>query len=328
MNGDVERVLASAFPERQVASTTAATGSDSEGNETVRVRFADGAVVFLKVAVDDGPWVRERLARDAAALRYARRHAVVRVPDVLAVETAGTPAYVATAALSGTAIATDWPVDSTVARATVLRAVGRALAGVHVADGFDRHARIRGWSDERDGFELASGSWSSVLEETLSARVDEGFPERFRDCVADVLAAVDSATRTLDAAPATLVHDDPRPENCLVDSGGPGLVDWETAMVGDPALDVVRAEAQYVERADVEDADDDRLRRALRAGYRDHAGRLPDGFAERYPLYRAVTFLETVRTFERWTPNAPERVEDLASWVRGELAVRLDTVDG
>ncbi|WP_227134176.1 phosphotransferase family protein [Halorubellus salinus] len=326
MKGDVERVLAAAFPEREVASTTAASGSDSVGNETVRVRFADGAVAFLKVAVDDGAWVRERLARDAAALRYARRHADVRVPDVLAVETTGTPAYVATAALSGTAIATDWPVDSTVARATVLRAVGRALAGVHAADDFERHARIRGWSDERDGFALASGSWSSVLEETLDARVDEEVPDRFRDCVADVLAAVDAASGELDVAPVTLVHDDPRPENCLVDSGGPGLVDWETAMVGDPALDVARAEAQYVERADLEDADNDRLRRALRAGYRDHAGLLPDGFSERYPLYRAVTFMETVRTFDRWAPDAPEPVDDLASWVRGELAVRLDAV--
>ncbi|WP_323677717.1 aminoglycoside phosphotransferase family protein [Halorubellus sp. PRR65] len=328
MEKTVEGVLAAAFPGRRVAATSTAMGSDRLGSETVRVRFADDTVVYLKVAVDDGAWVRERLARDAAATRYARRHADVRVPDVLAVDVTGTPAYVATAALSGTAIETDWPVDSTVARATVLRAVGRALAGVHAADGFDRHARIRGWSDADDGFDLASGPWSSVLEQTLRARAGERFPDRFRDCVADVLAAIDDASDVLDAAPATLVHDDPRPENCLVDSAGPGLVDWETAMVGDPALDVVRAEAQYVERTDVDGADDDRLRRALRAGYRDHAGRLPDGFSDRYPLYRAVSVLEAARTFDRWAPDAPEPLAELASWVRGELAVRLDALDG
>jgi aminoglycoside phosphotransferase (APT) family kinase protein len=326
MKGEVEAALAAAFPERAVASTARATGSDRPGNETVRVRFADDAVAYLKVAVDGGERARERLTRDAAATRYANRHANVRVPEVLAVETAGTPAYVATAALSGTAIASDWPVDSTVARATVLRAVGRALAGVHAADDFGRHAHVR--SGDAGGLEVDSGAWSTVLGETLRARADESFTERFRDCLGDVLAAVDATAGALDAAPATLVHDDPRPENCLVDSGGPGLVDWETAMIGDPALDVARAEAQYVERADVDDADADRLRRALRAGYRDRAGTLPAAFSDRYPLYRAITFLETARTFEHWAPDAPESIADLASWVRGELTVRLDGVDG
>ena len=326
MKGGVEAALSGAFPGRAVASTTTATGSDRAGNETVRVRFADGTIAYLKVAVEGGEHARERLARDAAATRYANRYANVRVPEVLAVEASGTPAYVATAALSGTAIASEWPVDSTVARATVLRAVGRALAGVHAADDFETHAHVRG--GDADGLDLDPGAWSTVLGETLQARADESFAERFRDCLGDVLAAVDATASALDAAPATLVHDDPRPENCLVDSDGPGLVDWETATIGDPALDVARAEAQYVERAAVDDADSDRLRRALRAGYRDRAGRLPAAFSDRYPLYRAITFLETARTFEHWAPDAPESTADLASWVRSELSVRLDALDG
>ncbi|NHN43404.1 phosphotransferase [Halorubellus sp. JP-L1] len=328
MRDGVERALSRAFPERAVAETSRVSGSDRPGNETVRVRFADDVVAFLKVAVDGGATARERLSRDAAATRYARWNADVRVPEVLAVDASGTPAYVATAALSGTAIATDWPVDSTVARATVLRAVGRALAGVHAAADFDEHARIRGGSDDGERLDLEPGPWSTVLEDAMTARADALFADRFRDRLPDVLAAVDAASDGLDAAPATLVHDDPRPENCLVDSDGPGLVDWETALVGDPALDLVRAEAQYVERAAIADADGGRLRRALRAGYRDHAGRLPDGFVERHPLYRVVTFLDAVRTFEHWAPDASEDVDDLAAWVRGELDVRLDAVDG
>lgn len=325
MEGSVEVALAAVFPDREVTSRTPAVGSDRPGNETVRVQFADGDVAFLKVAVDEGERARERLRRDAAATRYARWHADVRVPAVLVARPDAHPAFVATAALPGTAIASEWPVDSTVARATVLRAVGRALAGVHHADDFGGHAHVRG--GDADGLALERGSWSSVLAATLRERADELFAARFRDCLADVLAAVDASASALDAAPATLVHDDPRPENCLVDSDGPGLVDWETALVGDPALDVARAEFQYVERADVGDADCDRLRRALRAGYRDHAGRLPDGFADRHALYRAVTFLETARTFDAWAPDAPEATADLASWVRGELDVRLDAVD-
>jgi len=328
MHSDVEAALAATFPDREVASTAPAGGSDRPGNETRRVEFADGGVAYLKVAVDDSPGARERLARDGAATRYARRHADVRVPDVLAVDASGTPAYVATAALSGTAIATDWPVDSTVARATVLRAVGRALAGVHAADDFEGHAHVRGGSADGSALDLDAGAWSTVLRETLAARAEELFADRFRDRLPDVLAAVDAASGVLDGAPATLVHDDPRPENCLVDSDGPGLVDWETALVGDPALDVVRAESQYVERADVADADADRLRRALRAGYRDHASRLPAGFADRHALYRVVTFLDVARTFDLWAPDAQADVDDLAAWVRGELDVRLDAVDG
>jgi aminoglycoside phosphotransferase (APT) family kinase protein len=338
MDDGVERALRRAFPDREVSAASPVPRSDRPGNGTVRADFADGAVAYLKVAVDGGERARERLRRAAAATRYARWHADVRVPEVLAAEPDGDRptaiddgaatepdpcrGYVATAALSGTAIATDWPAESTVARATVLRAVGRALAGVHAADEFSGHARIR--DGDADGLELDRGSWSRTLSTTLSARADALFADRFRDCyerVMDVLAA--NRTR-LDAAPAALVHDDPRPANCLVDSDGPGLVDWETAMVGDPALDVARAEAQYVERADVDDADRDRLRRALRAGYRDRAGRLPVGFGDRYPLYRAVTFLDTARTFEHWAPDAPEPVDELATWVRETLRSRLD----
>jgi len=338
MDDGVERALSRAFPERAVEGTSPVPGSDRPGNAAVRVAFADGEVAYLKLARDGGSRARERLARDAAAMRYARWHADVRVPEVLAADPEGDrptatgdgaaaepercPGFVATAALSGTAIATDWPAESTVARATVLRAVGRALAGVHEADAFGGHARIR--DGDADGLDLDRGSWSTVLSATLSARADALFADRFRDCHERVLALVDSNRTRLDAAPATLVHDDPRPENCLVDSDGPGLVDWETAMVGDPALDVARAEAQYVERADVADDDASRLRRALRAGYRDRAGTLPVGFGDRYPLYRAVTFLDTARTFEHWAPDAPEPVDDLAAWVRETLDDRLD----
>jgi aminoglycoside phosphotransferase (APT) family kinase protein len=320
----VDTVLERAFPERTVTASSAVPGSDHPGNETVRVRFAGGDVAYLKVAVDGGERARDRLARDAAATRYARWHADVRVPEVLVAAVDADPGCVATAELAGTAIATDWPVDSTVARATVLRAVGRALAGVHEADDFVGHAQIRG--GDADGLDLERGSWSTVLADTLAARADEMFADRFRDLQTDVVDALAVNSRRLDAAPATLVHDDPRPENCLVDSDGPGLVDWETAMVGDPALDVARAEAQYVERADVDDAGRGRLRRALRAGYRDHAGTLPVGFGDRYPLYRAVTFLDTARTFEHWAPDAAEPLEDLDAWVRTELSTRLETV--
>jgi aminoglycoside phosphotransferase (APT) family kinase protein len=143
-----------------------------------------------------------------------------------------------------------------------------------------------------------------VTRRRRGTRADELFAERFRDCLADVLAAVTANADVLDAAPATFVHDDLRPENCLVDSAGPGLVDWETAV------------------ATSTDSG------ALRAGYRDHAGTLSDAFSERSPLYRAVTSLETARTFEYWAPDAAEPVDDLASRVRDELDVRLDAPDG
>lgn len=320
MEGAVERAVAAAFPERTVSTRTVAPRSDRPGNRTVRLQFTDDSVAYLKVAVDDQPEARARLAREAAAIAYASEHTAVRVPQVLAADTDGTPAYVATAALSGTVIATDWPAGSAVARATVLRAVGRALADVHTAR-FDEHAVIHGGT--ADDLTLDRGSWTDVLTTTLEDRATELFADRFRDHNDQLLDALRDSWAVLDDAPATLVHDDPRPENCLVDSAGPGLVDWETAMIGDPALDVTRAEAQYVERADVDQDGADRLRRALRAGYRDHAGTLPDGFGDRYPIYRAVTFLDTARTFEYWAPNADEPADDLATWVDAEFESRL-----
>lgn len=88
-------------------------------------------------------------------------------------------------------------------------------------------------------------------------------------------------------------------------------------------LDLCFAENQYIERPGVNIPD--QLYEALRDGYRDHAGGLPDGFDWSRPLYRAVTFLLLqVATFDDWAPQASEPTEELAEWVREEADRRID----
>jgi aminoglycoside phosphotransferase (APT) family kinase protein len=328
MDPAVETALTDAFPGRDVATVTDQPGSEHPGNRTVRVEFADGGMAYLKVAVDGD---RERIARDAAAMRYAGAHADVRVPAVLAAGSEADPPYVATAPLAGTPIADSWSAADAEERARLLRAVGHGLAGVHAA-GFDGPGRIVGGDTARLDLAAADdGSWTEVLCATVEDRARTLFADRFEELPGRVVDALRERRDSLDDAPAALVHDDPRPENCfLVDTGAgsadcdPGFIDWETALVGDPALDVCRAEAGFVDLPEIPAADRERLRGALHEGYRDRAGDLPAGFENRRPVYEAVTFLRTARTFDLWAPEATEPVDDLAGWVRAEMARRLD----
>lgn len=66
-----------------------------------------------------------------------------------------------------------------------------------------------------------------------------------------------------------------------------------------------------------------RLRQAIRAGYRDEAGTLPDEHEERAPLYRVVTFLNPALTFDYWAPEADDPTTDLATWIQEEMDRRI-----
>lgn len=314
MDSTIESTLADGFPEREVVTVEPRAGRP--GNRTVAVRFADDKRVFLKITTDGN---RERVARETAATRYAAAHCDIRVPQVLAADHDGDPPYLATAPLAGTPAVERWDTVSPAERTELAAWVGRGLAAVHAAR-FDRHGRVTG--GDVDGLGLESGSWTDVLRATVEARARDLFADRFTDLPGRLTAALSEVQGMLDDAPAALLHGDANRHNCVLD-GSPGFIDWENALVGDPALELVRAESQWAERPDVPEARWDRRRRSLREGYRERAGTLPDGFTARRPIYRAVTFLLTARTFELWAPDADEPTDELAAWVRAEFDRRL-----
>lgn len=315
MDEVVRRALAALFPGRETTAVEPASGSAHPDNRTVAVTFADGARAYLKAVVDgDG----ERVARAVAAARYARANCEVRVPEVLAAAPGGDPPAVATAPLAGTPAAEGWADATSGERAAAMGDLGCALAGTHVAR-FDEHGRVVG-GDGRE-LELDTGPWTDVLVERIERWKRNLFPDRFAGAPERVVAALRDHRGRLDPAPAALLHEDPNRDNVLGHPDGPGLVDWERALVGDPALELCRAVELCVERPAV--ADRDRLRAALHEGYRDVAGSLPAGFRARRPLYRAVAFLVTPGTFHMWAPGAPEPNDELAEWVRAELDRRL-----
>lgn len=313
----VDAALAHAFPDRD--ATRVALREGFTWNHTAVAEFTTGDPVYVKVAVDgDGA----RITRQDAASRYAAARTPVVTPESLAVAPSppdGVLPYLVTAPHPGTALEEEWTDAGTERRCELLRGVGATLAALH-ADRFAEPGRIVGGNER--GLELEVGPWPDVLDARL-ARRERHVPERFPDALPVVRDALRARRTALEGSPAALVHDDAR-GNCFRDPWG--FIDWETAVVGDPALDVVRAEWGYVDRPDV--ADRDRLRRALHAGYRTHAGSLPDGFDAHEPIYAAVAFLYTVFSFERWAPDAPGSVDEHADWVRTELRARAARATG
>lgn len=316
VNADVRTALSAGFPGREVATVAEQSGSEQSGNRMVAVRFQDGEQVFLKIATDGDS---QRITRDTAATRYARAHCDIRVPRVVVADLNADQSYVATTPLSGISVSHRWDTAALDERTAVLRQVGRGLAGIHAAQ-FDRSGRVVGGGANE--LALDRGSWTDVLCEDIERRAMGHIPDRFEDVLSQVCQNLRKHHVYLDDVSTALLHGDPRPENCFLD-GQPGFIDWETALVGDPVLDLCYAENQYIERPGVTATD--RLYRALRRGYREYTGGLPDGFEARRPIYRVVTFLLLqVTTFDYWAPGTNEPTEELAEWVKEEIDRRID----
>ncbi|PAU84772.1 aminoglycoside phosphotransferase [Halorubrum salipaludis] len=339
MDQRVETALGEAFPDRSVDRTFGVGPSWNGANETVGVAFADGGRAFCKVAADgDG----SRIARELAVLRYLGAERSVAGPAVLAGDPDASVPYLVTAPVPGRELLGVWEDAGDERREALLRRVGATLAALH-AERFDRHAEIVGGRVGEDGapsLALDPAPWPDVLRATIERTREIGTSERLADHYDAAFDCVEANRDRLEGAPAALLHGDVAKPNLFVadegeaggshgrgdDAGPDGIVpiDWELAHVGDPARDLVRAEDQLLNGFDSRGPE--RYADALYRGYRDRAGGLPPGFAERRPVYEVVRMLGRSGFIDQWTTYLDEPLESLVDRADAELRARLDAV--
>ncbi|SEK67266.1 phosphotransferase family protein [Haloferax larsenii] len=317
MDDRIETALGRAFPGRDVDSVAPAGISWNEKNTTVRVEFADGEVVYLKVAHDHGV----RIARESAVVAYVGAHTDVPVPTILSSEADAPVPYLATAPVTGQILVEPWGNATESARESLASETGAALARVHALR-FDDHGLITG--GDASQLELETGSWTDVLVETIDHTRALATTDRFDHYFDEVVAAVEENRRLLDDAPAALVHGDLAQPNCFRVGDRIGFLDWEIAHVGDPVRDLYRAKKQQfnVFRTDPPE----RGVEALFEGYRSVAGGLPEGYADRRPIYEAVWFLIVPGFFDKFVEDYDEDPEELAAWMADEMSRLLDRI--
>lgn len=307
-----------AFPTRTVADVGSTGPSWNEQNQTIRVSFTDDGVAFLKAATDgDGT----RVARERAVIDYVQASTDIGVPNILSVAPEGNPPHLATAALGETSLRVQLDESDDTAQLSLLGRVGRALARLH-DHRFDRHGAIVG--GDADGLTVETAPWPDVLRDRIALARSVAPAERFAHHYDEVAAAVEANRDTLAKAPAALVHGDPAAPNTFVLPGRVGFIDWELAHVGDPARELHRATDQLL--ADADGNAPDEMVQALHDGYRDHAGSLPDGYAERKPIYDAERFLGRTGFFENWVEYAETDPETLAERFETEMQRRLTVI--
>lgn len=344
MDEAVTAALGAAFPERSVERLTDVGPSWNGANETVGVAFADGGRAFCKVAVDgDGT----RIARELAVLRYVAAERPLAVPEVLAGDPDADPPYLLTGPAPGRELLDVWAElgdgpreDRDAEREALLRRVGATLATLH-AERFETHGEIVG-SDARGGLALDRAPWPDVLIKTIERTREIGTSERLAHHYDAVVDCVEANRDRLRDAPAALLHGDVAMPNLFVvdsragrDAGaerrdgaewdtGVAPIDWELSHVGDPARDLVRAEDQLLNGFD--ERGPERYAAALRDGYRERAGGLPEGFAARRPIYEVVRMLGRSGFIDQWTTYLGEPMADLVDRAEAELRVRLEAV--
>ena len=152
-------------------------------------------------------------------------------------------------------------------RRSVVRSAGAALGVLHDAFAFDR---IGGLGRDGDALSLRRPSARNLL---ASAPV--------RDVRAAVAADDEERRPVLD-------HGDFFPGNLLVTDGElSAVLDWGNAHVTHAGYGLARAEARFVDLASAPRSERDRLRRAFRAGYAEHAP-LPPAYRRRASIYKAL----------------------------------------
>ena len=341
MDKRVATALADAFPGRTVDETVGVGPSWNGANETVGVAFADGSRAFCKVAVaGDG----SRIARELAVLRYLDAERSVTGPAVLAADPDAAVPHLVTAPAPGRELLDVWEDEREAQREALLRRVGATLATLH-AERFETHGEIvgrpgAGESEPERALPIDPAPWPDVLRATIERTREIGTSERLAAHYDAVFDCVERNRDRLEGAPAALLHGDVAKPNLfvvddgnaggdsdpVVDAGPDGIVpiDWELAHVGDPARDLVRAEDQLLNGFDSEGPA--RYADALYNGYRDRAGRLPPGFAERRPVYEVVRMLGRSGFIDQWVPYLDEPLESLVERAETELRARLDAV--
>ncbi|WP_435073393.1 phosphotransferase family protein [Halorubrum sp. HHNYT27] len=339
--GPIDAVLDTAFPDRSVDRLTGVGPSWNGANHTVGVVFADGDRAFCKIAVDDDG---TRIARELAVIRYLNAERPIGVPEVLAADPDAEVPFLITAPAPGRELLDLWEElgdGSGSDREALLRRVGATLATLH-AERFDSHGEVVG-SDARGGLTLDRAPWPDVLLKTIERTREIGTSERLADHYDVVIDCVEANRDRLHDAPAALLHGDIAMPNLFVadaevangdggagggdgTAGGDGVtpIDWELAHVGDPVRDLVRAEDQLLNGFD--ERGPDRYAAAFRAGYAERAGGLPEGFAERRPVYDVVRMLGRSGFIDQWTTYLDEPMPALVDRAEAELRARLEAV--
>lgn len=315
----VAAALDDAVPDRAVSEVNPAGPSWNDRNRTVRVAFANGETAFLKAVADgDG----SRIERERAVIDYAGAHCDVAVPTILSSDADGPTPYLLTAPMPGRNFHRPWADWGPDRRAAEIERVGAALAAVNESE-FERHGHVVGGG--ADGLALETGTWTDVLVDVVERKRRLGTSDRFDHYFDEVVIAVEANRDLLDAAPAALVHSDPAMPNVFRSERTIGFVDWELAHVGDPARELHRARDQLIEARDGL-ADRERLVEALRSGYRERAGSLPDGLEDRRPVYEAVRLLGTAGFFDKAVEHADRSPSAYAAWVETEMERRLGAI--
>ncbi|MEU4116354.1 aminoglycoside phosphotransferase family protein [Kitasatospora sp. NPDC028055] len=219
-------------------------------------RFAEGSVPVYAVGSEHvlklfpAPSARDALAEERVLAFLAGRLPVPTPALRAAGEYVNGWRYVLMSRLHGEGLAPAWPRVPQPERERIARDCGEALAALHALD-TSRTAAAPGAEPLADA--LPPGDWPAFLARQRAGAVarqrERGLPEAWLEQIPDFLSAA-----PLPAGPQrALLHTEFMREHLITDPADgwrlTGLIDFEPAMIGDPAYDLV-AVGLFTTRAD------------------------------------------------------------------------------
>lgn len=320
----VRAVLAAVLPDAEVVAVEAAHWGNTK--RTALVTLADGREVVVQYRAAD----RGGLATEAELTRAVGERTAVPVPAVLGSRRVGEYAAVVTARVPGRDLHERFEFLPPDRRTALSRTLGRYLAAVHDAFRFSGYGPV---THRRGTFAVTdpASDWRAWLRDYLGRALGR-FDGPLADLAAPIRDAVDRHCDRLPAAPpAHLFPWDFRPGNVIVtdvDSTVAAVLDWGEPLAAARGLSLAKATFLVADWY-ADDAEADRLREAVHAGYRSRLS-LPAGFERTRPLYRlAAVAASAVDSRGQVTrPRFPmSSDEDAVAFHRRHLRAVLDRLD-
>ena len=318
MNRTVRAVVADALPEATVSGIERPAMGNTK--RTAFVSLSDGRDLVVQTRPAGEKLTGTGLATEARLVREVARRTEMSVPRVVASGTTGGVEYLLLERAQGEDLHVRFVDLSPRVRRAVVRSMGRWLADLHAAFGFDGYGPVV-LTDGRLVVADPATDWRAwfrdYVERALSDLLDGGI-EGLAELVPRVREAVDAGSEDLPAAPpARLFPWDLRPGNATVADGEvTALLDWGDPLAAARGLSVAKSTYVTVDWYLPDRGATDRLRSAFRGGYRDRLS-LPARSPSERRLYRlAAVVASAVDSSGRVTrPRYPELDDEGAARV-------------
>jgi len=205
----------------------------------------------------------------------------------------------------------------------MVSSLGKLLSELQASYSFNSDGEVVGYSED-SGFEIRADSWEQTIRQIFNRRRDHSYKVDVVDnsCIDELISTVEPIVDSwsIEYTDSVLCHNDIRIPNVTVEKEKVPmcLVDWDNVAIGDWVFGFSRAEYTVSNKPSRKKISRDEAKESFREGFFENSEN--DSLPDRYYIYRALSILQEVRSFEYWYQNKSQDFKsEQKQWLESEI---------